>query len=183
MRQTIAITLSILLWMSSGCGPGDTVQQSAEEQFRLGEDYALGRGVRKNHRQALDWYRKAAEQGHATARVRLAMSYESGQGVKKDPAEALRLYQLAAVQGQPKAQLELGLAYRDGRGVPQDLVQAQAWLILSANFGSRVARFMYKNLRRQLTEEQQENARNIAHEWRAAHFSALADGADDFRGG
>ncbi len=183
MRRAIAITLSVLLLSISGCAPGETGPRDAEGQFQLGEDYAFGRGVRKNHREAVDWYRKAADQGHPTAQVRLAMRYEKGKGVKKSPTEALRLYRLAAEQGQPKAQLELGLAYRDGRGVPQDVVQAEAWLMLSANYGSRVARIMYKQLRNQMTDEQMDEARGIAHQWRAAHYSSLAGEGERPRGG
>ena len=183
MRRTIAVTLSVLLWTFAGCEAGDTGPRTAEEQFQRGEDFALGHGVGKNPREAVEWYRKAAEQGHAKARARLGMCYVKGRGVKKNPAEALRLFKLAAEQGQPKAQLELGLAYRDGKGVPQDIVQAQAWLMLSANAGSRVATFMYKQLRAQMTEEQLDEARGIAHRWRAAHYSSLADNREGSSGG
>ena len=183
MRRAIAIALSVLLWTISGCAPAETGPRDAEEQFQLGEDHQLGRGVPKDPAVALEWHRKAADQGHPTAQVRLAMRYADGQGVKKDPAEALRLFVLAAAQGQPKAQLELGLAYRDGRGVPKDLVQAEAWLMLSEHFGSRVGRFMGTQLRAQLTAEQMEEARGIVHEWRAAYFSSRARKAEGPRGG
>ncbi len=183
MRRAIAIALSVLLWTISGCAPGETGPDDAEGQFQLGEDYQLGRGIPKNPREALEWYRKAADQGHPTAQVRLAMRYAGGKGVKKNPAEALRLFRLAADQGQPKAQFELGVAYRDGRGVPKDLVQAEAWLMLSEHFGSRVARFMGTQLRAQLTKEQMDESRGIAHEWRAAYFSSRAGKAEAPRGG
>ena len=183
MRRAIAITLSVLLWTISGCAPGETGPRDAEEQFQLGEDYQLGRGVPKNGREALEWYRKAADQGHPTAQVRLAMHYIEGKKVKRNPAEALRLFRLAAAQGHPKAQFELGIAYRDGRGVPQDPVQAEAWLMLSAHFGSRTAPFIARQLRAQLTEEQLEEARGIAHEWRAAYFSSRTGEAEGPRGG
>lgn len=183
MRSAVAIALSVLLWTSTGCAPGETGPRDAEEQFQLGDAHQFGRGVERSRAQAVVWYRKAADQGHATAQVRLATSYAEGRGVKKNPAEALRLYRLAADQGQPKAQLELGLAYRDGRGVAKDPVQAQAWLMLSGNFGNRVAIFMSKQLTTQMTEKQLDRARGIAHEWRATYYSTRADEAANPRGG
>ena len=183
MRRTIAITLSVLLWTISGCAPAETGPRDPEEQFQLGEDHQRGRDIPKDPAAALEWYRKAADQGHPTAQVRLAMRYAQGRGVKKNPDEARRLFRLAADQGQPRAQFELGIAYRDGHGVPKDLVQAEAWLMLSEHFGSRVGRFMGTQLRAQLTAEQMEEARGIVHEWRAAYFSSRARKAEGPRGG
>ena len=183
MRRTIAVTLSVLLWTFAGCEPGDGGSRTADEEFQRGEDFALGHGVDKNPREAVEWYKKAADRGHPTAQARLAVCYSQGKGVKKNPTEALRLFKLAAEQGQPKAQLELGLAYRDGRGVPQDHVQAAAWLMLSANFGSRIAKFMSTKLIAQMTEKQLDEARGIAHRWRAAHYSSRAGNAESPRGG
>ena len=45
---------------------------NAEAQFHLGCMYALGRGVQRDDRRALEWYRKAAAQGHPDARHALA---------------------------------------------------------------------------------------------------------------
>ncbi len=183
MRRAIAITLSVALWTFAGCGPGESGPRDAEGQFDLAEDYHFGHGVGKDVKVALEWYRKAADQGHATAQTRLANHYADGKNIEKNRAEAIRLYKLAAAQGQPKAQLELGLAYRDGKGVPKDLAQAQAWLVLSAASGSRVATFMGKQLSPQLTKEQWKEARRLAHEWRTTYFSSRAAEAEGSRGG
>ena len=40
-------------------------------QFGLGEMYAKGYGVPENDREAVKWFRLAAEQGHADAQFRL----------------------------------------------------------------------------------------------------------------
>ena len=42
-------------------------QGNAKAQFYLGVMYANGQGVRQNEKQAEHWYRKAAEQGDASA--------------------------------------------------------------------------------------------------------------------
>ena len=50
----------------------------------LGNFYYDGRVVQKDHRQAVDWYAKAAMVGVAQAQFNLGAAYENGQGVKKD---------------------------------------------------------------------------------------------------
>ncbi|MDR2870050.1 MAG: sel1 repeat family protein, partial [Deferribacteraceae bacterium] len=42
--------------------------------------------------EAVYWYQKAAEQGHARAKYELARCYEAGIGIEQDAAEAVRLY-------------------------------------------------------------------------------------------
>ncbi|MDE4699642.1 SEL1-like repeat protein, partial [Klebsiella pneumoniae] len=39
----------------------------AKAQYNLGVAYATGQGVRQDNRTAVEWYRKAADQGDATA--------------------------------------------------------------------------------------------------------------------
>ncbi|MCO4091924.1 MAG: sel1 repeat family protein [Sphingorhabdus sp.] len=43
------------------------LEGDAEAQFHLGQAYRLGRGVKTDLNTALDWYRKAAAQGHIQA--------------------------------------------------------------------------------------------------------------------
>jgi hypothetical protein len=47
--------------------------------------------------QAVSWYRKAAEQGHAKAQSNLGYSYANGKGVAKDEIEAYAYYNLAGI--------------------------------------------------------------------------------------
>ncbi|WP_439830288.1 tetratricopeptide repeat protein, partial [Aeromonas veronii] len=58
--------------------------------------------------QALAWYRKAAEQGHAKAQYNLGVMYGNGQGVPQDDAQAVVWFRKAAEQGLAEAQYELG---------------------------------------------------------------------------
>jgi TPR repeat protein len=108
-------------------------QGIAEAQYKVGVlfDYgqqAGGRGVPQNPFEALKWYRKAAEQGHARAQRNLASLYEAGRGSIADATEAARWYRAAALQGDSYAQFSLGRMYRDGRGVTRQLDRAYAWL-------------------------------------------------------
>ena len=63
--------------------------------------YELGRrcSEKKNHRCALIWLQKAAEQGHAGAQNRLGVMYERGEGVRVDMVEAYRWFTIAAAGG------------------------------------------------------------------------------------
>ena len=44
-------------------------------QFNVGVKYANGQGISKDDKQASEWYRKAAEQGHADAQSNLGVMY------------------------------------------------------------------------------------------------------------
>uniref|UniRef100_UPI00260B7424 tetratricopeptide repeat protein n=1 Tax=uncultured Neisseria sp. TaxID=237778 RepID=UPI00260B7424 len=62
-----------------------------------------GLGVRQDDAQAVQWYRRAAEQGHAQAQVLLGVMYENGQGVRQDYAQAAQWYRRAKEQGAAEA--------------------------------------------------------------------------------
>ena len=64
-----------------------------------------GYGVKQDYAEALSWYRKAAEQGYASAQYNICVFYENGYGVKKDYNEALNWYRKAALQSDPEAKV------------------------------------------------------------------------------
>ena len=57
--------------------------------------------------QAVQWFRKAAEQGDALGQAYLAESLEKGQGVPKDTAQAIYWFRKAAAQGREEGQAGL----------------------------------------------------------------------------
>jgi len=67
--------------------------------------YDNGQGVKQDHAEAVRWYRKIAEQGHAGGQCNLGFMYENGQSVKQVIAEAVRWYQKAAEQGHAGTQI------------------------------------------------------------------------------
>jgi len=79
-----------------------------------------GDGVEQDYIQAANWYKMAAEKGHARAQHNLALMYENGQGFSRDLAEAAKWYRVAAEQGNAGSQNNLGALYESGDGVPQD---------------------------------------------------------------
>ena len=86
-------------------------------------------------------YRKAAEQGDASAQFNLGIMYDYGRGVTQDYAQAALWYRKAAEQGLAAAQYNLGVAYHEGQGVPQDYVQAAVWYRRAAEQGDAAAQF------------------------------------------
>ena len=65
---------------------------------------AHGDGVEKDPAQAIEWFRKAAEQGHALAQAKLGLAYLLGQGVAADPVEAWMWLDLSRSSGNDEAQ-------------------------------------------------------------------------------
>jgi TPR repeat protein len=88
--------------------------------------------VPQDYKEAVKWYRLAAEQGNADGQTNLGVMYANGQGVPQDFKEAVKWYRLAAEQRHALAQSNLGLMYSKGRGVPQ-LKAAYALYNLSAS--------------------------------------------------
>jgi TPR repeat protein len=115
-------------------------------QHNLGVMYRDGQGVQQDLKQAVAWYRKAAEQGDAQAQCNLGCMYSKGQGVQQDFKQAAAWYQKAAEQGYAKAQHNLGVMYSKGQGVQQDFKQAAAWMQKAADQGHTKAHLCLGNL-------------------------------------
>jgi hypothetical protein len=64
--------------------------------------------------EAVNWYRKAAEQGHAQAQFNLGRRYRDGETLPQNAAEAVKWYRKAAAQGHAEAQFSLSLQYEKG---------------------------------------------------------------------
>lgn len=101
-----------------------------QAQFDLAEKYkqgiekhskAAGQGdLERDLTSALDWWRKAAEQGHAGAQFQLGEAFSKGLGARPDYAEAVKWYGKAAAQGYEVAQDNLDLLSAHGYGEPKD---------------------------------------------------------------
>jgi TPR repeat protein len=65
-------------------------QGDAGAQNDIGIMLAEGRGVRRDDREAVFWFKKSAEQGHVLGACNLALHYARGQGIPKKPVLALK---------------------------------------------------------------------------------------------
>ena len=104
---------------------------------------------KKLYPEAVECYRKAAEQGNVSAQYNLGLMYKNGFGVAKDYGEAVRWYRKAAEQGHAAAQNSLGYMYQYGYGVKKDYGEAVRWYCKAAGQGNAAAQnnmgLMYKN--------------------------------------
>ena len=76
--------------------------------------YKNGRGVAQDYATAVQWYRKAAEQGYGPAQFTIGFLYGMGLGPPQDYARAARWYRKAAEQGFANAQHGLAIMYEGG---------------------------------------------------------------------
>ena len=92
-------------------------------------------------KEAVEWYRKAADQGGADIKYKLGYMFEDGKGVPQDFAEAKIWYRRAADQGHADAQYSLGYMYENRKGVPQDYTEAAKWYRKAADQGHADAQY------------------------------------------
>jgi len=144
------------------------------QQWWLGVMYEYGKDkvpVPQDYREARRWYRKAAEQGDASAQRGLGKLYYKGLGIPQDYKAAVRWYRLAAEQGDVEAQRNLALMYAEGQGVSQDYVRAHMWYNLAASRVTGEDRQKYARNRRdriaeKMTADQIAEAQRLAREWK-----------------
>ena len=91
--------LTTLVIFAGLLGSVGAVWAYADDDFNKG-DRAYEAG---DYAEAVKWWRKAAEQGHAQGQYNLAVMYGDGKGVSQDYAEAVKWYRKAAEQEYAKA--------------------------------------------------------------------------------
>jgi Sel1 repeat/U-box domain len=115
-------------------------EQYLEAQFKLGLTYMNGEGVTKNDKIAVQWYRFAADGGHAAAQCNLGSMYHKGNGVTKNYGTAVEWYRCSAEQGSATAQYNLGVLYEHGCGVEKSRETARKWYQHSADQGHQLGK-------------------------------------------
>ena len=128
--------------------------------------YANGEGILQDDKEAVKWFRKAAEQGDASAQYNLGVMYNNGRGIPQDYEEAIKWYRKAAEQGYASAQFNLGVTYGNGEGVVQDYVTAHMWYNLAGARGSEKAREYRDSIAKNMTPVQIAEAQRLAREWK-----------------
>ena len=123
-------------------------QGDAQAQYEVGRRFWNGDGVDQDHKQAADWFDRAARQGLAAAQCALGLCYERGDGVEQDMWQAAAWSQWAAQQDDAEAQLRLSECYEKGRGVPKDKEKAAEWLYKAAQHGGSYVKKWLKTLKK-----------------------------------
>lgn len=113
-------------------------QGSADAQFDVGAMYENGRGVSADRAQAMQWYRKAADQGHSRAAHALVRMQDNERRLSKTQSQA--------EAGDVESQYTLGTMYLTGTGTPADLKLAEQWLKRAAEKNHIKAQFKLGHL-------------------------------------
>ncbi len=101
--------------------------QDVELWCDLGAMYRDGCGVGRNDEQAINWFRKAAEQGYADGQGMLGEMYRYGRGVEQNYEQVVYWFHKAAEQGAFIWQWSLGSMYESGDGVEKNYQHAVYW--------------------------------------------------------
>lgn len=104
--------------------------------YKCDDEKKRGQGLAKDDREALKWYRKAAEErSYPPSIIALGNFYEFGRGgLKKDPRKAMEYYIKGTCYVEPLAMLELARLYREGTAdynKKPDLMRAYQWYTLA----------------------------------------------------
>ncbi len=121
----------------------------AEAQYNIGWMYLNGYGLMMNDSKALEWWRRASDQGYTDASFSIAMLYSLGEGqVKKDMGKAIEYYLMAVEDGHEDANMIIrSMLARDDESIrqrKQEIVRTYGYL-LGPLFDVKVER---ANLRR-----------------------------------
>jgi TPR repeat protein len=155
------------IYLALYCDNYDALNSNAEAQYELAQSYdrnSWDYDVERNITEAIKWYHKAAEQGHAKAQVVLGAYYYVGEEeIEQNKEEAIKWFRKAAEQGNiealaslvlfcedknalrtlmeiagdgdMEAQCYLGDAYLKGNGIEKNVSEAIKWLSQSSEQG------------------------------------------------
>lgn len=138
-------------------------------QNTLGFIFLNGQGLKKDYKQAANWFSRAANQRYAPAQFNLAIMYKLGQGVDKSHPESVKWMQLAANQNHAEAQSHLGNMYYQGLAVMQDYEMAYMWWSLAEENGEKELEHNKSELLKKMTESQISNAKQAIKQWVNKH--------------
>ena len=136
----------------------------------LGVMFMRGLGATKNFKTVAIWFKRAAEQGKASAQYNLGSLYEKGMGVSQNKKLAFEWYKRAAEQRVTVAQFKLGLMYKRGQGTQKVFPLAHMWWSIATKRGYKEAKVNRGEIERIMTRSQIEKARTLALECLAKNY-------------
>jgi TPR repeat protein len=142
-------------WLLYACSVSSGIMQGAidllygkhpdkltEALYSMGKRCYSGKGAPQDYKEAVKWFRLAAEQGHAAAQTALGLAYKDGKGVPQDYEEAVKWFRISAERGYAPAQVNLGFAYYEGSHAPLNYEEAAKWFRLAAEQGVDLSQYM-----------------------------------------
>lgn len=136
------------------------IKGDADAQFNMGQAYKMGRGVKTDLNVALDWYRKAAAQGHLQA----ADSYGHLLHYQGKVAESLPYLQASSDRGDPRAQYLLATELFNGMHIQKDWVRSYALMTRASSAGMTPASRSLAQMDTYIPLEQRQAAMVLAGE-------------------
>ncbi len=125
-------------------------------QHNVGVMLDKGLGTPKDRTQAIVWFKKAANQGHAKSQYTLGSRYFYGKfGVKKDYAKAIHWWEKASAQDSLNAKYNLGVLYLYADEKFADKDKAKKWLQLALDGGHANAKVELDKLELQIATANQ----------------------------
>jgi uncharacterized protein len=126
---------------------------------------------------ALNWYRKAADQGLVAAKSRIGemllfgrIGIPSNQGVSPNPTEGIRWTFEAATNFNAKACLNMSKAFENGVGVSTNLVEAYAWLQIYSEYNPTMGRVLLNQMALNMDTHSVEEAQAMALRFNPGHW-------------
>lgn len=110
-------------------------------QVNIGVLYEKGQGVAQDYKKAIEWYKKAADQGDEVAMRNIGLSYWEGSGVPKNCDEAMKWLKLATEKGDVNAMKCIAACYTDP-DYKIDYDEYRKWLNKAINAGDEYAMFL-----------------------------------------
>lgn len=132
----------------------------ADAQFNMGQAYKMGRGVKSDLNIALDWYKKAAAQGHLQA----ADSYGHLLHYQGKIPESLPYLQASSDRGDPRAQYLLATELFNGVHIAKDWVRSYALMTRASSAGMAPASRSLAQMDQFIPLEQRQAATVLAGE-------------------
>ncbi|MEE4350947.1 MAG: SPOR domain-containing protein [Pacificimonas sp.] len=156
---------AVMLWLPAAA------RGNSHALFNLGLAYRQGRGVPRDLDRAEDFFKRAAEKGHAPARTYLGIFHVR----RNEVARAVELWQQSAQEGDAHARYMLGIRHFSGRGVPVDRPRAYGYMLLADNAGLTQARRPLRRMEAALSEQEKADGRMLAEQLSGAPLVTLAD--------
>jgi Sel1 repeat len=157
MRALVSMSILVLVLLTSTAFATENLLQDG--------NFATGPAPPWTDTEALQWFKKAADQGDAKAQLMMGNAYLKGRGTICDDVEAVKWYQRAADQGSAEGQFGLAMEYHFGHGVIQNDAEAYFWISLSAQ-GNNSAIPVLELVRKKLTVQQLEDVRARVKQWK-----------------
>jgi TPR repeat protein len=108
---------------------------NAEAQFKVGEMYETGFGVKKDMTEARNWINKSAAQGNENAGFKLLYWDVEKNGLKGGNKAKVENLKAKAKEGNPQAQYYVGKMHANGVGLKKSSDEALKWLNKAAFVG------------------------------------------------